>query len=108
MADYRKMWEELGMNVELHDQLCEVLSQAFGDVYLSQDNRPEGMDYYNFVVSEIHGVHPAELIEHQKKGMRLHRELKKLGVRAVIAPTPRVLSACCGISLLIQKKIRKQ
>ena len=68
MADYHKMWEELGMNVELHDQLCEVLPQAFGDVYLSQDNRPEGMDYYNFVVSEIHGVRPAELIEHQKKG----------------------------------------
>ncbi len=68
MADYHKMWEELGMNVELHDQLCEVLPQAFGDVYLSQDNRPEGMDYYNFVVSEIHGVCPAELIEHQKKG----------------------------------------
>ncbi len=41
---------------------------AFGDVYLTQDNRPESMDYYNFVVSEIHGVRPAELIEHQKKG----------------------------------------
>lgn len=67
MADYHKMWEELGMDVETHDQLCEVLPQAFGDVYLSQENRPEGMDYYNFVVAEIHGVRPAELIEHQKK-----------------------------------------
>lgn len=26
------------------------------------------MDYFNFVVAEIHGVRPAELIEHQKKG----------------------------------------
>lgn len=68
MADYRKMWEDLGMDVDTHDQLCEVLPQAFGDVYLSQENRPEGMDYYNFVVSEIHGVRPAELVEHQKKG----------------------------------------
>ncbi|MEG0191180.1 MAG: double-cubane-cluster-containing anaerobic reductase [Lachnospiraceae bacterium] len=68
MADYHKMWEELGMDVETHDQLCEVLPQAFGDVFLSQKNRPESMDYYNFVVSEIHGVRPAELIEHQKKG----------------------------------------
>ena len=33
MADYRKMWEELGMDVELHDQLCAVLPQAFGDVF---------------------------------------------------------------------------
>lgn len=67
MADYHKMWEDLGMDVETHDQLCEVLPQAFGDVYMSQENRPEGMDYYNFVVAEIHGVRPAELIEHQKK-----------------------------------------
>lgn len=68
MADYRKMWEELGMNVELHDQLCAVLPQAFGDVFLSQENRPDSMDYYNMVVADIHGIRPAELIEHQKKG----------------------------------------
>lgn len=68
MGDYLQMWKDLGMDVETHDQLCQVLPQAFGDVYLSQDNRPEAMDYFNFVVSEIHGVRPAELIEHQKKG----------------------------------------
>lgn len=68
MADYRKMWEDLGMDVETHDQLCAVLPQAFGDVFLSQENRSEGMDYYNMVVADIHGIRPAELIEHQKKG----------------------------------------
>ena len=68
MADYHKMWEDLGRDLETHDQLCEVLPQAFGDVYLSQENRPESMDYYDFVVSEIHGVRPAELVEHQKNG----------------------------------------
>ena len=60
MADYRKMWEELGMDVDLHDQLCAV--------FLSQENRPDSMDYYNMVVADIHGIRPAELIEHQKKG----------------------------------------
>lgn len=68
MADYQKMWEDLGMDVENHDILCQVLPQAYGDVYLSQEERPVAMDYYNFVVSEIHGVRPMELIEHQKKG----------------------------------------
>ena len=68
MADNRKMWESLGMNLELHDQLCEVLPQAFGDVFLSQENRPEGMDYYNMVVADIHGIRPSELIAHQEKG----------------------------------------
>lgn len=70
MADNRKMWSDLGMNLELHDQLCEVLPQAFGDVFLSQENRPESMDYYNMVVADIHGIRPAELIEHQKKAER--------------------------------------
>lgn len=68
MADNRKMWEELGMDLETHDQLCAVLPQAFGDVFLSQENRPECMDYFNMVVADIHGIRPAELIEHQKKG----------------------------------------
>lgn len=71
MADYKKMWEDLGMDLETHDQLCEVLPVAFTDVYLSQKNRPENMGYYDFVVSEIHGVRPAELIEAQKNGKKV-------------------------------------
>ncbi|MGE5398537.1 MAG: double-cubane-cluster-containing anaerobic reductase [Chitinophagales bacterium] len=68
MADYRQMWTDLGMDLEKHDLLCEVLPDAFGGIYLSQKNRPQGMDFYDFVVSEIHGVRPSELIEHQKQG----------------------------------------
>lgn len=68
MADYTQMWKDLGMDLKTHDALCQVLPVAFGDTYLSQENRPENMAFYDFVVSEIHGVRPAELIEHQKKG----------------------------------------
>lgn len=71
MVDYRKMWESLGMDLETHDQLCEVLPQAFGDVFLSQENRPEAMDYYNFVIAEIHGVRPQELIKAQEEGKKV-------------------------------------
>lgn len=71
MADYRKMWESLGMDLETHNQLCEVLPQAFGDVFLSQENRPEAMDYYNFVIAEIHGVRPQELIKAQEEGKKV-------------------------------------
>lgn len=45
MADYRSMWEDLGMDIEKHDLLCEALPEVFGGVYLSQENRPEGMNY---------------------------------------------------------------
>lgn len=68
MADYRQMWTDLGMDLEKHDLLCEALPDAFAGVFLAQENRPEGMDYFNFVVAEIHGVRPAELVEHQKNG----------------------------------------
>ena len=68
MTDYRQMWADLGMDLDNHDNLCTVLPVAFGDTYLSQENRPEGMAFYDFVVPEIHGVRPAELIEHQKQG----------------------------------------
>lgn len=71
MADYRQMWTDLEMDLEKHDLLCEALPDAFGGIYLSQENRPQGMDFFDFVVAEIHGVRPAELIEHQQKGGKI-------------------------------------
>lgn len=68
MADYREMWDNLGMDLEKHDALGEVLPKSYGDIYLSQPNRPKGMEFYDFVVSEIHGVRPAEMLQHQKEG----------------------------------------
>ncbi len=68
MTDNHVMWKEMGMDVEAHDVLCEVLPQAFGDVYLSQENRPEKMDYFNMIVADIHGLRPAELVEFKKNG----------------------------------------
>jgi hypothetical protein len=37
-------------------------------------------------------------------GMELYRKLKETGIRTTIAPTPRSISKCCGISLLIKKE----
>lgn len=68
MTDYRKMWQDLGMDVETHDQLCAVLPGAVNEVFLKRDNRPEAFNYYLMVLADIHGIRPAELIEHQKKG----------------------------------------
>ncbi|NLF44715.1 MAG: 2-hydroxyacyl-CoA dehydratase [Syntrophomonadaceae bacterium] len=87
MADYQQMWSDLGMDLEKHDVLCEVLPEAFGGVYLSQQNRPQGMGFYDFVVSEIHGVRPAELIEHQKTGGKI------LGTFCVYVPDEVVFAA---------------
>ena len=89
MADNREMWQSLGMDLETHDQLCAVLPTAFGDVYLSQENRPAGMAFYDFVVSDIHGIRPAELIELQKQGGKV------FGTFCVYVPDE-IVVACGG------------
>ena len=87
MADNRKMWESLGMDLETHDVLCDVLPVAFGDVYLSQENRPECMDFYDMVVADIHGIRPSELIAHQENGGKV------FGTFCVYVPDEIVIAA---------------
>jgi benzoyl-CoA reductase/2-hydroxyglutaryl-CoA dehydratase subunit BcrC/BadD/HgdB len=96
MADYQKMWEELGMDVDKHNLLLEALPAAFQDVYLSQDNRPQGMDFFNFVVSEIHGVRPAELIEHKKKGGKVFGTFCVYVPDEVIFAAEAIATGLCG------------
>lgn len=67
MDKNHQMWDNLNMDLDKHDMLCEALPQAFGDVFLSQENRPEKMDYFNAVAADIHGLRPSELVEEQKK-----------------------------------------
>lgn len=89
MTDRHEMWANLGMDLENHDKLCAVLPQAFGDIYLSQENRPENMAFYDFVVSDIHGIRPAELIELQKAGGKV------FGTFCVYVPDE-IVVACGG------------
>ncbi len=96
MADYKKMWEDLGMDLETHDQLCAVLPQAIGDVFLSQENRPEAMDYFDFVIAEVHGVRPAELIEFQKKGGKVFGTFCTYVPDEVIFAADAIATGLCG------------
>ena len=98
MSNYVEMWKDLGMDLENHDNLCAVLPVAFGDVYLSQENRPEGMGFWDFVVSEIHGIRPAELVEARKNGQKV------FGTFCVMCPMkwssqPTALSPVCAAAL---------
>jgi benzoyl-CoA reductase/2-hydroxyglutaryl-CoA dehydratase subunit BcrC/BadD/HgdB len=96
MADYHAMWDELGMNLERHDLLCTALPDAFHDVFLTQENRPEAMDYFNFVVSEIHGVRPAELVEHKKKGGKVFGTFCIYVPDEVIIAAGGIVTGLCG------------
>ena len=96
MADYVQMWKDLGMDLETHDLLCQVLPTAVGDVYLSQDNRPKAMDFWDLVISEVHGIRPAELIAAQKEGRKVFGTFCVYVPDEVIVAANGIVTGLCG------------
>ena len=85
--DYQSMWADLGLDLEAHDALLGVLGQAYQDVYLTQKNRPEGMGYFDFVMSEVHGLRIKELLDEKAAGRKI------IGSYCVFVPEEIVLAA---------------
>jgi len=96
MANYVEMWKDLGMDLENHDNLCAVLPVAYGDVYLSQENRPEGMAFWDMVVADIHGIRPAELIEAQKNGQKVFGTFCVYVPDEVVIAANGIVTGLCG------------
>lgn len=69
--DYRSMWEALGLDLAAHDALLEVLGKGYQDIYLAQKARPEGMGYFDFVMSEVHGLRIKELLDEKAAGRKV-------------------------------------
>lgn len=43
------------------------------------------------------------LFNNHENGLKLHKLLRAEGLKATISPTPRSLSKCCGISIMIDE-----
>jgi benzoyl-CoA reductase/2-hydroxyglutaryl-CoA dehydratase subunit BcrC/BadD/HgdB len=84
--DYKGMWNSIGLNLEAHDGLLAVLSDAYKNIYLSQRNRPEGMSYFDFVISEVHGLRIEEIVSAKEQGRKV------IGTFCVYVPEELVLS----------------
>jgi benzoyl-CoA reductase/2-hydroxyglutaryl-CoA dehydratase subunit BcrC/BadD/HgdB len=92
--DYKQMWNNLDLNLEAHDGLLAVLSDAYQNIYLSQHNRPEGMKYFDFVISEVHGLRIEEIVEAKKLGRKV------IGTFCVYVPEELILAVdgvCIGL-----------
>ena len=96
MADYVKMWEDLGMDINNHDNLCQVLPTAVGDVFMTQENRPKAMDFWDMVIAEVHGIRPAELIEEQKKGRKVFGTFCVYVPDEVVIAADGIVTGLCG------------
>lgn len=95
-VDRHPMWEALGMDVAAHDDLCAVLPTAFSDTFLSQENRPEGMAFWDMVVADVHGIRPAELIEEQKKGRKVFGTFCTYVPDEVVIACDGIVTGLCG------------
>jgi len=92
--DYKQMWSDLEINLDAHDGLLGVLSDAYTNIYLSQKNRPEGMKYFDFVISEVHGLRIEEIVEAKKQGRKV------IGTFCVYVPEELILAVegvCIGL-----------
>jgi len=81
------MWEKLNLDLDAHAGLLEVLGKFYGDIYLSQDKRLRGMEYLDFVLSEIHGLRIKELQEAKAQGRKI------VGTFCVFVPEELVYAA---------------
>ncbi|MCG6553100.1 MAG: 2-hydroxyacyl-CoA dehydratase family protein, partial [Candidatus Magnetominusculus sp. LBB02] len=92
--DYTAMWRELGLNIGAHDGLLAVLTNAYKDIYLSQKNRPSAMGYFDFVISEVHGLRIEELIKAKEQGKKI------IGTFCIFVPEELILAVdgvCIGL-----------
>ncbi|BEV72490.1 MULTISPECIES: double-cubane-cluster-containing anaerobic reductase [unclassified Paludibacterium] len=71
MSEYREMWQSLGLDLDAHDALLSYLGQVYQDVFISQPNRPQGMQYFDFVMSEVHGLRIKELMDAKAAGRKI-------------------------------------
>ena len=85
--DYRSMWAGLGLDLGAHDALLNVLGKAYRDIYLSQQNRPAAMGYFNSVMGAIHGARIKELLDEKAAGRKV------IGSYCVFVPEEIVLAA---------------
>lgn len=67
-TDYRQMWAELGIDLDRHDELLNAIAPIYEEIYLSQKDRPKGMEFFDFVVGNIHGIRVHELRKHAMNG----------------------------------------
>ncbi len=69
--DHHPMWKKLGLDLKKHDELLAILPTIFKEIYIeTQKNRPD-MSFFDFVVSDIHGIRVKELQEAKKNGKKI-------------------------------------
>jgi len=86
-TDYRSMWKELGLNLDLHDKLMENTARLHRITHLWQKNRPEGMRFFDEALHGCHSSRVKEILDHRKAGG------KSIGTFCIYVPDEIALAA---------------
>ncbi len=84
---YDEMWKRLDLDLTAHEGLLTVLGKFYNDIYLDQNGRPRGMEYLDFVISEIHGLRIQEITKAKSAGKKV------FGTFCVFVPEEIILAA---------------
>jgi benzoyl-CoA reductase/2-hydroxyglutaryl-CoA dehydratase subunit BcrC/BadD/HgdB len=88
------MWQKLNMDLQKHDILCAALPDSFGEIYMTQKNRPDNMNYFNYALAEVHGARIEEIQKSKKNGKKV------VGTFCVFVPDEVILAAdAVGVGL---------
>jgi benzoyl-CoA reductase/2-hydroxyglutaryl-CoA dehydratase subunit BcrC/BadD/HgdB len=94
VKQYPEMWESLGMDVARFEKMRCVLGDIYQKTFLFQNNRPKAMEYFDWIISEIHGGRIKEILDAKKEGRPV------VGTFCVYVPEELVLAAggiCLGL-----------
>jgi benzoyl-CoA reductase/2-hydroxyglutaryl-CoA dehydratase subunit BcrC/BadD/HgdB len=87
MPNIRSIWQELGVNLELHDELLADIDQHHRKTHLSQKNRPRAMERFDHALHASHAERVAEIYEYRKRGG------KSIGTFCIYVPDEIALAA---------------
>jgi benzoyl-CoA reductase/2-hydroxyglutaryl-CoA dehydratase subunit BcrC/BadD/HgdB len=81
--------------MDRHDTLLATIDKSRAEVYTKQKNRPDRMEYFDRMLSDIDGVRVKELIEHKQKGGKV------VGVSCLFVPEE-IISAGGGMVVRLE------
>ncbi|MCI5119731.1 MAG: 2-hydroxyacyl-CoA dehydratase, partial [Candidatus Electrothrix sp. AUS4] len=91
---YPELWQSLDVDVERFDKARKMLGDVYAQAFLSQENRPKAMAYFDEMIAELHGGRIKELVEAKAEGKPV------VGTFCVYIPEEIVLAAggiCIGL-----------
>jgi benzoyl-CoA reductase/2-hydroxyglutaryl-CoA dehydratase subunit BcrC/BadD/HgdB len=102
--DYKEMWQNLGLDLNNHDMLLDAVSNAYSKTFLNQKNRPQSMDYFNFVMQEVHGLRVKELVDSKKNGHKVIGSFCVFVPEEIVRATGSTLvGLCTGADFMTEK-----